>query len=154
MGLCPTILDMFARHKTFWCRRMAAWQLLFCLTVFAFMCRAFIPVGYMPDLSGERQSTFAITLCSMGSATVIQVDLSGEPAEPGHDQHYSGENCPFGLSVVQKLMPGHAAPALAGAASIHSFVVPVAYQALPPLPSLGPPLGSRAPPASSGLLRA
>ena len=144
---------MFARRKTFWCKRMAAWQILFCLTVFSFLCRAFIPVGYMPDLSGERETPFAITLCSMGGTVVMQVDLSGDPVA-GSEPHYSGENCPFGLSVAQKLMPGQAALALAGLVSFHSFAPFVHNQALPPLPALGPPLGSRAPPSGQSWLLA
>lgn len=137
---------MFARRKTFWCKRMAAWQILFCLTVFSFLCRAFIPVGYMPDLSGERNTAFAITLCSMGVTTVMQVDLSGKPGKAAPDDGYSGEDCPFGLGMAHKLMPGQDAPALAGVVSFYSLAPLAPNQALPPLPALGPPLGSRAPP--------
>jgi len=145
---------MFARRKTFWCKRMAAWQILFCLTVFSFLCRAFIPLGYMPDLSGERNTPFAITLCSMGATVVMQVDLSGDAVAGSSEQNYSGENCPFGLSVAHKLMPGQEAPALAGLVSFLSFAPFVRSQALPPLPALGPPLGSRAPPSGQSWLLA
>lgn len=142
---------MFARRKTFWCKRMMVWQFLFCLTVVSFLCRAFIPVGYMPDLSGERDSTFAITLCSMGGGTtVMQMDLSADSGKVVPDESYSGENCPFGLNVAHKLMPGHDTPVLAGTTAFHPFAPPSGNQALPPLPALGPPLGSRAPPLNLG----
>jgi len=138
---------MFARRKTFWCKRMAVWQLFFCLTLLAFLCRAFIPAGYMPDPAAERGSPFALTLCSMSGPVVVHVDLS-EDSHHGHDGHYSGENCPFGLSVVQKLMPGHESPVPVGRVYFHVLALPAQGVALPSLPALGPPLGSRAPPVS------
>ncbi|MFT0851741.1 DUF2946 family protein [Achromobacter sp. F4_2707] len=124
---------------------MAVWQILFCLTAFSFLCRAVIPVGYMPDLSGERDTPFAITLCSMGGTVVVQLDLDGSE-KSSSDQHYGGDTCPFGLNVAHKLIPGQATLALAGMALFLSVASPAARQALPPLPALGPPLGSRAPP--------
>ena len=126
--------------------------MFFCLSVFAFLCRAFIPVGYMPDASSERQSPFAITLCTMGGSTLVQLDFGAE-SDTSHDQHYS-DSCPYGLSVAYKLMPGADAPAPVQAASFYSVTHPVRQQAMPPLPALGPPLGSRAPPLISASLQA
>lgn len=144
---------MFARRKNFWCKRMAVWQILFCLTAFSFLCRAVIPVGYMPDLSGERDTPFAITLCTMGGTVVVQLDLPGSE-EASSDQHYNGDTCPFGLNIAHKLIPGQATLAVVSAVLFHSVASPTAAQVLPPLPALGPPLGSRAPPAAVQVPRA
>lgn len=143
---------MFARRKTFWCKRMAVWQTLFCLSVLAFLCRAFIPVGYMPDSSSERQSPFAITLCSMGGTTLVQLDLSAEPDSSSHDGSYA-ETCPYGLSISSTFTYDDAL-ILAGTAAFHALVHPVGSQTALPAPALGPPLGSRAPPAASAVLPA
>lgn len=138
---------MFARRRLFWCKRLAAWQILFCLTVFAFLCRAIIPAGYMPDLSSERKSAFAITLCSMGGNTLLTLDLTGESNAVGEDDHsYHAETCPFGLSVSQELIPALAAPALAGVLVVFAPAFFAPYQAGPSMPALGSPLGARAPP--------
>ena len=130
---------------------MAVWQAFFCLTVVAFLCRAVIPVGYMPDLSGERDSTFAITLCVAGGGTaVMQLDFSDD-GEPASDEATGFLECPFGLAALHKLAPGQDAPALAGTvAPFRPIVAVVRNQALPPMPALGPPLGSRAPPLNLG----
>lgn len=131
---------------------MAAWQILFCLTVLSFVSRAFIPIGYMPGLSGERDSTFAITLCSMGGATtVMTLDLSGDSADSGPEDPYGIENCPFGPGVVHKFAPGQDAAEPVGITSFSIAAAPVGFRTLPPLPALGPPLGSRAPPSIAAL---
>lgn len=142
---------MLARRKSFWCKRMAVWQILFCLTVVAFLYRALIPVGYMPDLSGERNSRFAITLCTMGaSPAVVQLDFSDSDASTAPADEYSGNDCPFGLNVAQKLLAPDEPPVLQRPPALLSASLAPRHQARPPLPALGPPLGSRAPPMNLG----
>lgn len=130
---------------------MSVWQALFCLTVLSFLCRAMIPVGYMPDLSGKRDSTFSITLCVGGNLAVMQMGLSDDTGKASGDTGFNGQDCPFGISATQKLIPGQNALALAGTAvAFHPAVPSLRNQALPPMPALGPPLGPRAPPTNLG----
>lgn len=139
---------MFAYRKPLWCKSMAVWQSFFCLSVFAFLLRAFIPVGYMPDSSIERKTPFAITLCSVGGPTFIQVNLDGQ-SQPSHpDSRFNPDTCPFGLNLAQELLPGQAVAPLV-VASFQTVVSVLRNQALPVMPAVGPPLGSRAPPSNS-----
>lgn len=134
---------MFARRKNLWCKRMAVWQALICLTVIAFLCRAVIPAGYMPERGGAGAHSFAMTLClGGGGTTIMQVSLAGDDTDDA-----GAPDCPYGLCVTQKLLPDHPMLMLAGVA-LFQGVLPAASRnhAAPPLPALGPPLGSRAPP--------
>lgn len=112
-----------------------------------------MPVGYMPDLAGERNAPFAITLCSIGGITTLQLDLAGDGGHTENDS-FGGETCPFGLNLAQELLPAQDAPPLAGVVNFPSSATFVRKQVLPPLPALGPPLGSRAPPLSFEFSRA
>lgn len=137
---------MFARRNDLWCKRMAVWQLVLCLTLLSFLGRSAIPPGYMPDRSGSAGSVFAITLCSMGGTSTMQVDLAGESGDHGPGDSYPGLDCPFGLTLAQTPMPGGTALALKG-----SIFILHAVAAIGRLPhilswSQGPPLGPRAPP--------
>src|SRR5690606_41595171 len=83
---------MFARGRTFRCKRTSVWQILFCLTVIAFLLRAFIPAGYMPDLSGQRGSSFAVVVFNAtGGIFVMIVDFS-DPASDSSTYHASRSN--------------------------------------------------------------
>lgn len=139
---------MFARRNDFWCKRMAVRQLLFCLTLLAFLCRAAIPVGYMPDLSGKGESSFAITLCTTSGPAVMQLDMAAPHGDPASESGYPGQDCPFGLSIFEKVLPGGAAPALAGFISFLYAAPAFSTLAAPMLRAQGPPLGPRAPPSS------
>jgi len=108
-------------------------------------------MGYMPDVSGTRDGTFAITFCTVGGGiSTLALDLSGQPDQSSSDDHASSQECPFGLLASQAVMPYQAAPMLAGTVSHRP--VPLAHRnhTRPPLPALGPPLGSRAPPSNLG----
>lgn len=141
---------MSARRKTFRCTRIALWQALLGLTVIAFLCRAIIPVGYMPETPSESGRSFAMTLClGGGGTTVMQVSLSDDGA--GTPDNAVSPDCPYGLCVGQSWLPERPSLALAGIVDF-PLALPVAARnnALPPLPALGPPLGSRAPPLNLG----
>lgn len=119
-----------------------------CLTIVSFLCRSFIPVGYMPDTSGERDDGYAITFCVAGGGThTVLMDLTGDPQDPSPDAPAGIQECPFGLIAAQAVMPGQAALAWVGLVLQHPLPLLHRNQALPPLPALGPPLGSRAPPS-------
>lgn len=126
------------------------WQVLFCLTVLLFLCRALIPVGYMPDFSGAREGTFSITICTTSGTSTILVDANGQAIEPSSGDHTDNQECSFCLAASQTLMPAGQVPALV--MSVAHRTVPLLHgnHALPPLPALGPPLGSRAPPSNLG----
>ncbi|MFA7532282.1 MAG: DUF2946 family protein [Castellaniella sp.] len=132
-------------------RSTRVWQVLFCLTVLSFLCRAVIPMGYMPDLSGGRDGKFAITFCTVGGGTsTLLVDLNDQPDQPSPSDHFDNQDCPFGIVVSQVAMPSQEAIVLAGIIAYHPVSLPQRNHARPPLPALGPPLGSRAPPSNLG----
>lgn len=125
------------------------WALLLALVL-----RGFVPPGYMPDTRALEQRRVALTLCTAaGGVSTVRLSLTDERRDsPGHGEHAaSGMDCPYGVltHVVS------AAPLLDLAPlplSVAVWAMPAVHppQALPPLPALGPPLGSRAPPYSLG----
>lgn len=124
-----------------------AWQILFCLALLSFLCRALIPAGYMPDHSGEQDGFFSVTLCSpSGTPTTVWMSLNGQDEAPSSDEHADLQKCPYALVLSQLALPG------TGMTSVDIFLThqPVirahSNHTLPPMPALGPPLGSRAPP--------
>jgi len=134
--------------QLFWCRRLIAWQITFCLAVFAFLLRASIPFGYMPAPAAHGLP-FAITLCSSVGPVPGQVHLADADHDSGHDHSQLFENCPFGLSFAHKFMSGPYT-SIRDTELVH-FLLPALRGSLLPdgKPLLGPPLGSRAPPASN-----
>jgi len=142
---------MFAVRRSSRYKGIGVWQVLFCLTVLSFLYRAAIPQGYMPDFSGARDGKFSITLCTVGGGvSTLLVDLDGPDHHPSSDDHFNNQSCAFGIVVSQAVMPGQDAPALVGNVAHHPVTLPQRNEAQPPLPALGPPLGSRAPPSNLG----
>jgi len=139
---------MLALQKPIRHKGTAVWQILFCLTLVSFLCRSVIPMGYMPDLSGGHDGGFTITLCLPGGGTnIMQVDLTDHSGQASSDDGLSSQDCPYGILVAQAAAPIHDAALPAAGIPYRSLVLPShGNQALPPLPALGPPLGSRAPP--------
>jgi hypothetical protein len=79
-----------------------------------------------------------------------QVDLSDGAAKSLAGDSIGSQDCPYGLLASQALIPGQDEPLPAGTITHRPVVLAHVHQALPPLPSLGPPLGSRAPPSNLG----
>ena len=126
------------------------WQMLFCLTFLSFLCRAVVPVGYMPDISAGRDGGFALTFCTPGGSLAVQkLDLTDQE-KASTDNAVAGQDCPFGMATSQALLPAQEAPVLARAVLHRPLVLLHDNKALPPLPALGPPLGPRAPPLNLG----
>lgn len=147
---CNILWPMSALQNPMRCKGTPVWQVLFCLTLVSFLCRSVIPMGYMPDFSGGRDGKLAITFCTTGgdiSTLLLNLD---QPEQSSSDEHASSLDCPFGLLVSQAVMPGQDTPVLARTVSHRPAVLLHRNQALPPLPALGPPLGSRAPPSNLG----
>ncbi len=142
---------MFALRRDLRRESTGVWQILFCLTVLSFLCRAMIPTGYMPDVSGARDGKFFLTLCTVGGGTsTVSLDWDHQSDHPSPDDHFDQQSCPFGIVASQAVLPGQASPSLVGPAAFHPVVLPHRGPAQPPMPAQGPPLGSRAPPSNLG----
>lgn len=124
------------------------WQILFCLTLLSFLFRSAVPVGYMPGMAGQHHQ-LTITLCTMDGASSVQLDdLSGHTSQSGHDG--GSQTCPFCAVVSQAVAPG-----LATLPAVPAVLPRIVLQVLrtatrAPATRIGPPLGSRAPPAFLG----
>lgn len=103
----------------------------------------------MPDASGERNGFFAVTLCSPGGASTLLMNLGG-PDEPASSGGHAGTDCSFALVVSHAVFPGAELSIQPGLVAQRPLLISLRNQALPPLPALGPPLGSRAPPLNLG----
>ncbi|NLY64255.1 MAG: DUF2946 family protein [Alcaligenaceae bacterium] len=125
-------------------------QILLCLAVLSLLCRALIPVGYMPDFSSAHDGKFTITICTAVGTSTILVDANGQPVQPSPGDHSNDQDCAFCLVASQTLIPAPEMPALAVFLTSRPVLLQHGNHALPPLPALGPPLGSRAPPLSLG----
>lgn len=127
------------------------WQLVLCLAVLAFACRSVIPSGYMPVLSGEKGRTVVLTLCNAaGGNETLQLSIPQQSKDTPTPEH-AGQECPFGLVISQGVLPVPGTPALPVTVWQERAAPYVVHnRSLPPLPALGPPLGSRAPPSLLG----
>ncbi|HLU04179.1 MAG TPA: DUF2946 family protein [Advenella sp.] len=133
------------------CKNISVWQLLLCLTVLAFVCRSVIPSGYMPALSGDNGRTVVLTLCTAnGGNETLQLSIPKQsPDAPSQD--HAGQECPFGLVISHGILPIPDSPVMPVTVWQQRLAPFIGHnQALPPLPALGPPLGSRAPPSRLG----
>lgn len=124
-------------------------QAFFCLAVFAFLCRALIPPGYMPAQSAHGDAP-TMTICTAQGSIQVQSMLMDLAGHDGHapTKHSSHHSCPFGVAFSQVALP--ALPALAVVAPItKSLTVLAGVRSHVPVLgfTLGPPLGPRAPPS-------
>lgn len=127
-------------------REIRVWQLLFCLALLAYVCRAIVPAGYMPTRSAQDNG-FAITFCTAGnSANTLWIDLVGQDGQADSDTHQNQQDCPFGIAASPALLPTLDAPVLISLITYRRVLLAESNQTRPPLPAQGPPLGSRAPP--------
>lgn len=116
------------------------WRILICLALAAFMLRAVIPNGFM---AAPSTTSLMLTLCEAGGTMNVSFDLPGQ----SDAKHAPADACAFGALAAHAILPEAAlAPALAAHAAYDAPRVAV-HRAAPPLPPLGPPLGSRAPPS-------
>lgn len=56
-----------------------------------FLIRAMVPVGFMPDFSGQH----AIQICSGTDIKTIMVDQSGQPVDKDHQKQTDNKACSF-----------------------------------------------------------
>src|SRR3546814_7805340 len=52
----------------------SVWRTLMCLALFAFMLRAMVPAGFMPDPGALQNGRFGVAFCSADSATAHRSD--------------------------------------------------------------------------------
>lgn len=132
-------------------KNVSVWSIVLCLAALAFVCRSVIPSGYMPSLSPEKGGTVVLTLCTAdGGNETLLLNLQKHSKELPGGSHASHE-CPFGLVMSHGILPVQDLPALATLTQRqHPIVVFKRSRVLPPMPALGPPLGSRAPPSYLG----
>lgn len=128
-------------------------KLVLGLLVLAVMFRSMIPPGFMPDSAALRDGRLELALCSAaGVVSTMTVDLSSPDDHAGHDesQATAADTCPY-WTVAHLALDLPAPAPLPVLVSTRTLPLAVAMQrALPPLPALGPPLGSRAPPSRLG----
>lgn len=85
-----------------------AWLLFLTL---AFLSHALIPAGMMPDISGQKNGMFAMTICSgMGQKTILvpKDDFFSGPSEkqsipPNQNEPHGSNLCSFAVSFVTPL---------------------------------------------------
>lgn len=111
----------------------------------AFVCRALVPAGFMPDFGALTKGVFKVVICSAGGSKVVALDADGKPAHTSGA--HASQPCAFsGLAAVAApdLGPDLHHPAFAQTAIAKANTA----TALPPARA-GPVLGSRGPPLLS-----
>lgn len=129
------------------------------LLLLLLVVRAWVPVGYMPDIDALRQGRLALGFCAAGGGLppVLRAPAAQMDAHHGHhgdhgggapgDHGAAGQECPFGLSAHQVL---DVPPMMAVAPVLLRWLAQTPAQVdspRPAMPAAGPPLGSRAPPS-------
>jgi hypothetical protein len=125
---------------------MSRFIMLMMLTTF--ICRAFIPVGYMPDLVDGDRRIPGLTFClsnGVFNAMVLDQNIFGVDNAPDHGQA-SNDSCAFALLAAQTLLPSSDTSFLADLSPDVVFIT-FPERDIAVLPTRGPPLGSRAPPS-------
>jgi hypothetical protein len=152
-------------------RRAASWRLAMFAAMLGFMLRALVPLGFMPDARAMQAGHIELTLCSPGiaassgrsvsmllsanaadagslspAASVGTYRLTLDPTEHSSESLAQQGDCPFALMAAQGLMvPPEVS--LAFAPTTHPHRISRVQASFLALPTVGPPLGSRAPPA-------
>lgn len=124
-------------------RGLIAWMLLVLV-----LLRAAIPVGFMPDLQALRDGRIEIVICTPSGLKSIAVpaDVAAPVvSEDGSSNGTVAHECPFDAVISQAILP--ADPVADVERSAHTADGPRNPASTTfAIRSLGPPLGSRAPP--------
>lgn len=152
-------------------RRTASWRIAMLVAMLGFVLRALVPLGFMPDARAMQAGHIELTLCSPGMATSsarsVSMLLSSAttdarssfpaasagtyrltlaPTEHSSESLAQPVDCPFALMAAQSVM-GPQEVSLAFVPAAHPSPISQVQDSVLALPTLGPPLGSRAPPA-------
>lgn len=119
-------------------------HIFMCMLALVMVFRALVPTGFMPEQQALLDGKFAMTFCTAdGVLSTMEIDIGTKKSTHAH----AGADCLFGMVAHQTfdIPPTSALVPLASIAFAHPLL-PSLNRSLPPLPALGPPLGSRAPP--------
>ncbi|WP_323018248.1 DUF2946 family protein [Castellaniella sp.] len=115
------------------------WAWALCL---AWVLRALVPMGYMPNLAGAADGLPLVVLCGAPAQTSHE-PIQGDPAD-----HFDANHCPYSLISFH----GGGVPLPSGAPVIPAVLLGVILTLVhpdgppPAAHPYGAPLGSRAPP--------
>jgi hypothetical protein len=116
----PVSFALFRRHDV---RAFCAWAVL-C----AFLVRANIPIGYMPDFSKEASGFIPVKICHGDGLATVFLDKNLKPVDPATPHHNMSDkfSCLFSAGGFFALAAA-AAPMLAALIvfSFGIFVLPV-----------------------------
>lgn len=116
------------------------------LLLIAFIVRALVPAGYMPDFSAAAKGVFKVVVCSAMGAKSISFDADGKPV-PNQQADHPDQPCAF-TGMASLALPSSDATPVVMRALQRSISIPHLAVQLPPSRA-GPPLGSRGPPQIS-----
>lgn len=116
------------------------------LLLFAFVARALVPVGYMPDFSAASKGVFKVVICSATGAKAIAIDADGKQVPVQQGDHHD-QPCAFTGMAAVALLAVDVIPLAAPEFHVSTLIPRLAVQ-LPPTRA-GPQLGSRGPPQIS-----
>lgn len=124
-------------------------RLILCILMLVLCVRGIVPTGYIPDAAAMRNGQLAITLCTADgrlSEYLLPIDSSHDESAPATSDEI---NCVFGMLALQAVTPPIDATHLPlPATADHSSSVDSQDFHISGSLTLGPPLGSRAPPSA------
>ena len=86
-----------------WLRRCCAW-----LVLLAILVKAFIPMGYMPDMKALEKGVLQIIICTANGFEAINVtspQTNPDKSNPSNAPHKSkADVCPYGAAPLQALI--------------------------------------------------
>jgi hypothetical protein len=109
----------------------------------AFVLKALIPAGFMPDFSGRDGQSFKIVICTASGPKLVDANGSGDDHPEPLTKH-AGEPCAVG-ALASLIAPELAAAAVVPAGVDAVASIPLMAFAVPPARA-GPAHGPRAPP--------
>ena len=109
----------------------------------AFVLKALIPAGFMPDFSGADGGPFKIVICTANGTKIVDADVDGTPHDGSVAKHM-GEPCSLGSLAA--FTPPDLLATVASPATDAASLAPLQLSVSLPPARAGPANGSRAPP--------
>lgn len=122
-------------------------QILFCLALVAFIARAFIPQGYMPDTQAMQQGKLQLMLCDMETRMMAHhhgMSHTMPQHNPSSTHHDLPSSCLYHFTVTQAVIDSIVL--LPFDITLHKVAQSNTTIFIPQYKQLYIPLGSRAPP--------
>ncbi|OYW54316.1 MAG: hypothetical protein B7Y80_10255 [Hyphomicrobium sp. 32-62-53] len=108
----------------------------------AFVLKALIPAGFMPDFSGHDGQSFKIVICTANGSKLVD---AGDDSSGGSVTKHAGEPC--ALSALAALAAPDVATSVAYSGLLNSARQEIAPAAVLPPVRAGPAHSPRAPPS-------